>query len=251
MLYLIGKKSRAKRIISAEAGIPCLTFRDNVLRDRKGKEINLGSADAIVSYGASSEDKARLRVKKATIINSKGGLDKYSAVKKAGENGILIPQSKKSLSLLDKKGDWIEKRNFSSCGYGIRVASGKGKIDGKYYQEIIEKKYELRVHSFSWLPSEEWKVDKRTGDPNKIAWNFHQGGHFSSVKNHSVGVFLQAKEIASAVLNVLDMDFGAVDFIVDPGMKIYFIEVNSSPGFTDFNKATYVDAFSKLKNTLV
>jgi glutathione synthase/RimK-type ligase-like ATP-grasp enzyme len=31
-------------------------------------------------------------------------------------------------------------------------------------------------------------------------------------------------------------------------MRVYFIEVNASPGFEDLNRQIYIDAFSKLKD---
>ena len=46
---------------------------------------------------------------------------------------------------------------------------------------------------------------------------------------------------------MLNMSFGAVDFIVDKGYNLYFIEINSAPGFTELSECIYVDAFNKLK----
>jgi D-alanine-D-alanine ligase-like ATP-grasp enzyme len=43
------------------------------------------------------------------------------------------------------------------------------------------------------------------------------------------------------------MSFGAVDFIVDENHEIYFIEINSAPGFTELSEHIYVDAFDRLK----
>jgi D-alanine-D-alanine ligase-like ATP-grasp enzyme len=46
---------------------------------------------------------------------------------------------------------------------------------------------------------------------------------------------------------MLGMSFGAVDFLVDTNYNIYFIEINSAPGFSELSKPIYVDAFQRLK----
>jgi D-alanine-D-alanine ligase-like ATP-grasp enzyme len=47
---------------------------------------------------------------------------------------------------------------------------------------------------------------------------------------------------------MLGMSFGAIDFIVDKNYELYFIEINSAPGFTELSKKIYVEAFDKLKS---
>jgi glutathione synthase/RimK-type ligase-like ATP-grasp enzyme len=114
---------------------------------------------------------------------------------------------------------------------------------------IDDRRFELRVHAFSWIPQEQWRINKRHGPANQIAWNFAQGGHFSNVRSpNGYKVFREAKEIAAKILEIRSMEFGGVDLIVDNKMRVYFIEVNASPGFEDLNRQIYIDAFSKLKD---
>jgi glutathione synthase/RimK-type ligase-like ATP-grasp enzyme len=112
---------------------------------------------------------------------------------------------------------------------------------------IDDRRFELRVHSFLWIPQDEWRLHKRLGPADQIAWNFHQGGHFQTVRHpDKYKVFTEAREIARKILEMRKMAFGAVDLIVDNNMEVYFIEVNASPGFTELSQGIYVDAINRL-----
>jgi len=211
--------------------------------------------DVIINYGLSG---ARLNTffkrfpsaRKIPMVNKAVGYSKYNVCKKASKNGILVPESKLSLAGKDDKSKWIEKRTNSIGGKGIRKARGKKRIAGKYYQKFIKKRrYELRVHAFKWISKKNWRVQKRLGDPKEIAWNYKNGGHFVTVHNpRSYDVFRQAMDISEKVLDMLGMSFGAVDFIVDDKNRVYFIEINSAPGFSELSRPIYIDAFNKLRD---
>lgn len=224
---------------------------------REGAEIwkyKAPPADVIVNYGLHGDRfreflRTHPSAKNIPIINKYIGMSKYEALKEAEKAGLLVPESKLSLSPKDDRGNWIEKRHQSSSGYGICMARSKERIPGKYYQRFIKNRvYELRVAAFLWLPTSQWGIFKRHGDPDKVAWNFHQGGHFTNVRERNHPYFKKAMEASKVILERLHMGFGAVDFIVDQPRHIYFLEVNSAPGFTDFSRATYVNAFAALKS---
>jgi hypothetical protein len=213
---------------------------------------NKHKTDAIINYGLAGD---HLRAfyrrfpesKKLPMINANVGYSKLTAVRRAGSNKILVPESKPTLARNDNVKDFIEKRTNSIGGIGIRQAKGKGSISGKYYQQFISnRKFELRVHAFAW--TDNWPVQKRVGPADAIAWNFKQGGHFITVRNPgSYKTFIEAREISAKILDILNMSFGAVDFIVDTDHHVYFIEINSGPGFTNLSGQIYFDAFTKLK----
>ena len=236
MICIIGK-SRAGREISKATGFEKFKGQKNV--------------ECVINYGLPVSKVADIMHKygpKIPVLNRHASRSKLSVINQLSAKGITVPESKLRLSLNDKVSDWIEKKVHSSQGIGIKKATHRESITGKYYQKMVKNRvYELRVHTFMWLPKADWTVNKRSGPANQIAWNYHMGGHFSSVRNHNVGVFLKAKDIAQKVLEELDMNFGAVDFIVDSDMNVIFIEVNSSPGFTDLNRNTYVEAMNALK----
>jgi glutathione synthase/RimK-type ligase-like ATP-grasp enzyme len=181
-------------------------------------------------------------------INKYIGTSKLKAVNRAAQHGILVPDSRLELRKSDNLPDWIEKRFSSQGGNGICKARGRKPLARKYYQKFVKnRKYELRVHAFKWIRASQWSVQKRFGNQDEIAWNFNNGGHFATIYDTSMPVFKEAIEISEKVLEILDMSFGAVDLIVDAGDNIYFIEVNSCPGFQELSKGIYTEAFEKLK----
>lgn len=243
MIRIMGKKgSKACKTIVEEAGISRYA----------GKKYKI---DLLVNYGLAGE---RLRqyyrrfpsAKTIPTVNKSIGHSKLRVVNMAKKIGILTPDSKLALSRLDKKKDWIEKRFSSQGGVGICAARGKSALKGKYYQKFInDRAYELRVHAFKWRGLEDYRIQKRLGDKNEIAWNFSKGGHFITVRNHhAYPVFKSAKEISERMLDILKMSFGAVDFVVDTERRLYFIEVNSAPGFSGLSDSIYIDAFKELKD---
>lgn len=236
-IRIIGNRgSKAYKAIRMETGIQVHT-----------KQID---TDVILNYGVNMDKMERLcamhkSIKNAIVINKHVGKSKYSVVRNASANKITVPETKLTLSKDDIPKDWIEKRIHSSQGYGIKVATSRDRISGKYYQKFIRNRiYELRVHAFLWMPKDSWGVHKRSGSVDKIAWNFHQGGNFS--RTVKTDITERAKSISEKILKLNDMSFGAVDFIIDKKNTIYFIEVNSCPGFTTLSNNIYINAVNKL-----
>lgn len=238
---IVGKKgSKACKAISTGADIPMFK--------------RAGRGDVIVNYGLTGQKLDFFLRKSAAartipMLNKYVGCAKDTAVIAAEKAGILVPETRPTLPAGAKLSDWIEKRVNSSQGKGICAARGRGRIPGKYYQRMIKhRKFELRVHAFRWVPQDQWRLNKRLGPADQIAWNFHQGGHFVGVRRpNDFKVFKEAKDIALKILEMRNMAFGAVDLIVDEDNKVYFIEVNSSPGFEELNRQCYIDAFLALK----
>lgn len=243
-VFIIGKKGSRSRLAIA---------KNTSVKLYKGQK-----ADAIVNYGLPGM-KLRQSLRKypsannVPIINKYVGVSKLIAVQEAHKAGIIVPESKIALSRTNNADEWIEKRIHSSQGNGICAARGRNRITGKYYQKMIfDRRFELRVHAFLWVPQDNWTLSKREGPSDQIAWNYHQGGYFSTVRRpNSYRVFMEAKRISEEILKIRDMSFGAVDLIVDNTMKIYFIEVNASPGFTELNQSVYFDAMTQLASLSV
>jgi hypothetical protein len=236
---IIGKKgSRAKKDI--------LTNTD--VRLYKGQK-----TDVIVNYGLAGQKLRALfrrypKANRTSIINKHIGLSKYQAVIEAEQIGVRVPDSKLSLPPGTRLSNWIEKKFHSSQGKGIIQARSRKRLASKYYQKRVRnRKFELRVHAFLWVPTDEWALYKRHGPADQIAWNFHQGGHFQTVHYpNKYKIFLEAKEASVKVLKQRNMAFGAVDFIVDEDDRVFFIEINSSPGFTPLSEHVYFDAMDRL-----
>jgi len=236
-IRIIGNRgSKAYKAIRMETGMQIQTKQTDT--------------DVILNYGLNKDKIERLcamyrPIRNIPVINRYVGKSKYSVVRDASANKIIVPETKLSLSKDDIPSDWIEKRIHSSQGYGIRRAVRRDRIPGKYYQKFIKNRtYELRVHAFAWMPRDSWTVHKRSGSVDKIAWNFHQGGNFS--RTIRTDITEQAKVISEKILKLNDMSFGAVDLIIDRKNTIYFIEVNSCPGFTTLSNTVYINAVNRL-----
>ena len=226
-----------------------------VIREETGIRHYIGSnkikVDAIINYGLSGP---ALRAKMSSArgiptLNSHIETSKLRALRVAEKNGIVIPESKTQLTSKDDLKDWIEKRYASQGGRGIRMASRRGEIPGKYFQKFIRNRpYEIRVHAFKWLPKEQWTVQRRIGNPTEVAWNFEQGGFFMGVyRPEGYRTYREALSVSQKILDIMGMQFGAVDFVLDERFKLYFIEINSAPGFTELSQSVYINAFNKLK----
>lgn len=226
-----------------------LMEKTGISRFRKGSPPEL-----LINYGVSGEKQRKffdkyLKTKKVPMLNARCGINKLKAVTIVGDFGILTPKSKVSLNNKDILNNWIEKRYNSYCGKDICMAKQRGVLKNKYYQEYIkDRTFELRVHAFSWMPENEWTVLKRTGDKNVIAWNFAQGGHFSTIRNTTNLIAKEAIVLSKKILQILHLEFGAVDFIVNNKGDIYFIEINTQPGMNGLSDSIYIKAFNKLKS---
>lgn len=209
--------------------------------------------DVVVNYGLAGDRLTNMMVKYKSlrtipIINKIIGFSKLAVIRKANKSGILVPESRVALLKTDKIDEWIEKKLNSSQGKGIKKATKRTEIPGKYYQKFVkDRTYELRVHAFAWIPKEAWKVHRRTGPAEQIAWNWSQGGHFSS-HHGNMTVANKAREVSEQILKLTGMQFGAVDFIVDGKNNLYFIEINSCPGFTTLSTNIYIRAIEALVN---
>lgn len=212
---------------------------------------------SIINYGLTGEaleymKEHTLREKfsgEIRIINQHITADKYEAIIKV-RNSIPTPITVERLNRQDLPENFLLKRRYSFGGYGIRIAQNRIPIPGMYYQQrIVNRPYELRILAFDWLPSNLWPIYKRIGPEDQVTWNHHQGGRFITVNNpERYGIFQRAREYSLHVLSILNMNFGAIDFVVDESREPFFIEINSAPGWTTLSKDKYLDAFNKLIN---
>lgn len=211
--------------------------------------------DIVVNYGLAGKKMEKFLAKHPSLktkpmINKYIGCSKYKAINDAKNHDIVVPKTFLSLSKEYKISDFINKRIHSQGGIGICKATVRSKIIGNYYQEFIQNRlYELRVHGFKWTDSENWLIQKRFGKEDEIAWNYHNGGRFQTIRNpKKYDLFTKAKEITTEVLKIRNMSFGAVDFIVTSERQLLFLEINSAPGFTELSEGAYINAFDKLSD---
>ena len=223
---------------------------DNTNVKRVGNKVKVKPA-LLINYGVSSNVRQRLLssnklLNNVPVINAFCCYNKYKALSLVSGAGVNIPDSKRELGKKDKPSEWLMKKDHSIGGKGIKIAIGKKKVDGRYYQRYVSKrKYEVRVHAFSWINKENWVIQRRSGDSKTIAWNFSNGGRFSTIHNRNK-VTTKVLDYSEKVLKKLKMEFGAIDLIVDENDSVYFIEINSSPGMNGLSDSIYINAFKKL-----
>lgn len=212
------------------------------------------SCDLVVNYGLAGDRFEQFAaiypsLRNKPILNKYIGRNKFDVVKDVENLGaVAVPASYRKLPLGAKKSDYIVKKYHSIGGVGIEKATTRGSLSNKYYQRFIsERRYELRVHGFMWTGKQDWLIQKRVGSPDTIAWNFHQGGKFITIRNpDNYRIFKEARDITEKILKMRRMAFGAVDFIVTDEYGLVFLEVNSAPGFTEVSRPAYVRNFNKL-----
>ena len=183
------------------------------------------------------------------VLNKYIGKNKFDVIKDVEEaNIVAVPKSFKQLPKAARVKDFLVKKYHSQGGVGIAIATTRIPPAGKYYQKFIsDRKYELRVHGFLWAPTEDWLVQKRLGSQDAVAWNYHQGGRFQTIKHaQSFRLFTEAVRITESILKLRNMAFGAVDFIVTTDSRLLFLEVNSAPGFTEVSQHAYIKNFNRL-----
>ena len=184
-----------------------------------------------------------------SVLNKYVGKNKFDILKDVEAAKIVeVPESYARLPKSAMVGDFLVKKYHSQGGVGIAVAKTRVPPAGKYFQRFVPNRlYELRVHGFLWAPTEDWLVQKRLGSKDAIAWNFHQGGRFQTIKRaQDYRLFREAMDITKSILKLRNMAFGAVDFIVTADSRLLFLEVNSAPGFTEISQHAYTKNFNTL-----
>jgi hypothetical protein len=97
-----------------------------------------------------------------------------------------------------------------------------------YVSELIKKESEYRV--FIAQGKVVWVAEKLPDDRTQVAWNVHQGGSFQNVRFGSWNKNVIKNSIES--FNQSELDFGAVDVVVDSEGRAFTLEINTAPALT-------------------
>lgn len=208
----------------------------------------------VVNYGLTGSRYAAFLKKhpslaRKPVLNKHIGKNKFDVLKDVEAAKIVeVPESYERLPKSSRMKDFLVKKYHSQGGVGVAMAKTRIPPAGKYYQKFVSnRRYELRVHGFMWAPTEDWLVQKRLGPQEAIAWNYHQGGRFQTIKHaQSFRLFVEAVRITESILKLRKMAFGAVDFIVTTESDLVFLEINSAPGFTEISQHAYIKNFNRL-----
>jgi glutathione synthase/RimK-type ligase-like ATP-grasp enzyme len=94
----------------------------------------------------------------------------------------------------------------------------------------------------------EYQGKKIAGSDNIVRSNT-RGWRFSSIKIENVPHDLIVESIKA--LRALDLEFGAVDCVIDTDGKAWIIEVNTGPGLEGTSFKKYVETFAKVINDIL
>lgn len=99
---------------------------------------------------------------------------------------------------------------------------------GWYASQFINKVAEYRV--FFAQGRVVWVAKKTPGNPDAVAWNVAQGGHFDNVLWGDWP--LKAIKISREAFLLSGLHFGGVDVMVDAQGNAFVLEINSAPSQT-------------------
>jgi hypothetical protein len=94
----------------------------------------------------------------------------------------------------------------------------------------------------------EYQGDK-LASPDMIIKSNTRGYKFSSIKLENVNKSLASEAIKAVA--ALNLQFGAVDCVIDPDGKAWVIEVNTGPGLEGTSFTSYVNAFKDVINKIL
>lgn len=98
-------------------------------------------------------------------------------------------------------------------------------LHGGYIRPFIDKVKELRVYVVNGKVSV--IANKTPANPEAIAWNVAQGGHFENVRWDDW--HLGACELAIKVWKHTGLDISGIDIMIDRDDRAWLIEANSAP----------------------
>lgn len=253
---------RSKSAASLASLVPMERLNKRFKNGKYSRKIHPDPEGVIVNYGVQGrhlESFYRRWPMAASIrtINKYMPYNKYATVCEALSLDIPSPPVDSRFWETGFKPGWIYKPFRSRAGYGIeRITEANFQTlnwsRGYAQQEIMDRPYEVRVTGFTWMPKEEWgvwKKRKRGEHRNELTWNHEQGGTFVTVNRPlEFRVFREAMEYTDTILRHFSLAFGAVDFILDSQKQLYFLEINTRPGFTrGYSDGPYISAFRALK----
>lgn len=114
------------------------------------------------------------------------------------------------------------------------------------YTRYVKKDREFRVHATTkGVILTQRKIRDPGREPTNWQIRSHQNGFIFAVKNVEPN---EARDkLAMAALEVMGLDFGAVDIIEKAG-QFYVLEVNTAPGLEGNTLKVYADALKELAN---
>jgi len=220
------------RLVVARGSQPTGRILEQLLRDR-GLEIG-PNAEATVSYGV------RLGNGQHQLNANAGGGDKLAELQALDRNGISVPRTWTSNQWRDagKYLPVVARRRHHTRGTDIRVIHRPDKLQywaqhRDFFTKLIDVQREFRTQIFrsAHLGTYEKILKHPEMRKSVIARNLHNGYVFELCKGD--GIPRAGVDLSRSAIAALNLDFGAVDWIMDTQGRVYVLEVNTAPGGED------------------
>lgn len=220
------------RLVVARGSQPTGRVLQGLLEER-GLRVG-ASGEATVSYGV------RLGAGKNILNGHAGGGDKLAELQTLAHQGISVPQLWTSNQWRDAGQHLpvVARRRQHTRGTDIRVIRGREKLEywskhRDFFTKLIDVQREFRTQIYRSAHLGTYEKILRHPEMRKsvIARNLRNGYVFELCTGERIprnGVDLARNAIAA-----LNLDFGAVDWVLDRNGVAYVLEVNTAPGAED------------------
>ena len=207
------------------------------------KDVNIKDNDILIRYGNSDYESRDVLFHKVinraeSIRKSKNKLLSSLLLK---QHNIPIPEIFTNTSDLNKKSFPVLRRlKFHSRGSDIIfIKFKKDIVEGDYYSKFIKSDLEYRIHVFSNEIIRIQKKVPRKGIRKQFVHNFENG--YLLVDNFEHNILLERNLVPLSIrcVQLLGLDFGAVDIIISKDHKPYVLEVNSAPRLNLYGRELY------------
>ena len=243
-LYPYNEGSESAKALAKALGIKRLK--------REGKHLNV---DVVLNWGCSSDNFPR-RLTCEEILNdpnfvriATNKLKSFNTLK----GHVSIPDFTESLEEANKwlaEGVMVVERHklTGHSGEGVRIVEqGEELQRAPLYVKYIPKVNEYRLHVFRDKVFFVQRKARKEDVPNEeVNWKVRnlKGGFIYA--NRNIEVAEQAKQQAIIALQILGLDFGAVDIIYNKRHnKYYVLEVNTACGLSGTTLEKYVEIFKE------
>lgn len=186
-----------------------------------------------------------------TTINRKAAMDeaagRINQIRTLREAGIPVPRI--AMDARDLDFPVLGRSNGGMGGQGITFYPTlrewlNGHDNHDLYVQHIPKEREFRVHVIGGRV--EHIAEKRPREArfrDRIVWNYDNGFIFGAPR----GPVPRAMKVdAMAAVANFDLDFGAVDLIMDSDGRHYLLEINTAPALDDANLQRYGNRLAQL-----
>lgn len=217
------------RAVRGETGVLLL----NLLKE-KGLHVNdaSGPVEAVVSYGVPV-------VTTLPCLNANAGkLNKFQELQKMQAGGVLVPphtldghnltfpilgrkfkhsKAKDIVPILQNDVEFQWRTQGGACDYFVQYVPRK-----REYRVWAYRRRPLAVYEKVMQYPERYAVGRTAG----IGWNWGHGFAFRYYKDAPETL----REVGAKAVDVMGLDFGAVDIIHGMDDRMYILEVNTAPG---------------------